>query len=227
MHKILGPRATIESVAVTDNAQASDDIDAALRARGILEHNERLVRYAERTNFRRTGGESYGAVFTVTAMSDRLVRRNVYAKALVIGFGVLGSTLAVCSHVSRYHLLHRWGIRTPRLYGWGSGTIYQAWIAGHPCRPNGNVAVDELARIAATLDFRGARALNFLADLRIDLSGVPYYIDVGSDLGDIKDHLPTCTDYPSRQVLLRMFPEALEAYDTHANLLRNVPGGVT
>lgn len=203
MHQVLWQRAIIEDVPVAGNPEAARGIEIALRAKGVIVDGEELISYRERIPFRRAGAESYGAVFSVTVLAEgRTVRRTVYAKALIAGFGLEGSRSAVAAQVGRLSLLGRWGIRVPRVYGYGDGTIYLAWIAGASFRPGIKARVDELARIAAVLDFRGAGPLDFLADLRIDPSGLPHYIDVGGDLGHIADGQPPKAGCPAWRRLL-------------------------
>ncbi len=202
----------IESVAVVGNPEAARDIETALRAMRIVGDSETLISYRERIPFRRTGGESFGAAFSVTVMAEgREIRRTIFAKAIVAGIGIEGARLVVRTHVRRLALLDSWGIRVPHVYGHGDGTIYQAWIAGHPFRSGPAADVAELARIAAILDGRGASPLDFLSDLRIDLADRPHYVDAGSDLGPIADGLPPRTDRPARKTLLGAFPEARHA----------------
>jgi hypothetical protein len=211
MHTVLWKRAIIESVPVESNPTALHDIETALRSRGIIAADERLIEYRELQDFVRAGGESYGARFRIRAMdrSGQVADRDIYAKAIVTGFGTEGTSKTVAEQVRRLRLLRTWGIRTPRVYGSGPGTIYEEFINGRPFAVEGWWDWEELAGVAATLDFRGARPINFLSDLMVGPGPHFFYVDTGCDLGHIVDGMPPAADAPSRRALLDAFPERL------------------
>ena len=130
--KALGARAIIECVRLEGNPHAVQEVVSALRWYGLLAEGERLLDYVEERDFVRAGGESYGAVFRVEAAgrSDRTSVRKIYAKAIVTGFGPEASETAVRVQIGRFRLLSSWGIRTPRVYGGGRGTIYLEHVEG-------------------------------------------------------------------------------------------------
>lgn len=206
--KVFGERAIIDSVLVRGNYAAFEDLEAALNRLGILSCKERLLVYEEELDFVRKGGDAFGAVFRVES-SDRLSRTRqtrVYAKVVVTGFGEAGTAIAVCSQIQRLRLLSAWGIRTPRVYGRGKGTIYQDFIEGSGPAPSRYP--DELARMAAVLDYHGARTLGFLEHF-IDRGGELYCVDAGCDLGEISDGRPPNEDQPVKRALLEACPGAL------------------
>ena len=216
----LWKRAIIENVPVPGNPKVLEEIEAALIAMGIVGGAEKFLDYFEERPFVRMGGESYGAVFTVKAWDPYVgpVKRTVYAKAIIGGFGEEGTALTVRTQVERLRLLSAWGIRTPRVYGHGNGTIYEEFVAGRALDPVSYADVGELARIAAILDFRGAKPLTFLSDL-LDRDGALYYVDVGCDLGHIADGMPPCAERRALASLLAAVPgrtgEARAAYGRH------------
>jgi hypothetical protein len=109
--------------------------------------------------------------------------------------------------------LHHWGIRTPFVYGYGCGTIYRRYLLGDwqtdlAGLQSGCMIVKkqrrylrQLGHIAATLDLRGAHPLDFVSDLWTDATGRLYYIDSGSDLGDIKRTAPPNAQQPAKKSL--------------------------
>lgn len=202
----LGRTAIIESVPIDGNANLRGGIERALRACGLVEGTEKLLEYREERDFVRMGGESYGAVFMVRVCDDYVgvLERKVYAKAIIGGFGEVGTALTVRNHVERLRLLASWGIRTPRVYGHGKGTIYEEFIEGGTADPRRHT--DDLARIAAILDHRGASPLNYLADV-MDGRGEAVYVDAGFDLGNIVDGMPPNPARPAERTLLDAFPK--------------------
>lgn len=213
---VLGARAIIECVRVAGNPHAEREVESALRWHGLLADDERLLAYAEERDFVRAGGESYGAVFRVESedRSGRTSRRTVYAKAVVTGCGQAATETAVREQVGRLKRLSGWGIRTPRVYGSGRGTIYLEHVEGNPPDPARHL--EELARTAAILDFRGAHPIDFVSDL-VERGGELFYVDAGSDLGHLAEGLPPNADRPARRTLLwavagKERPQAESAY---------------
>lgn len=187
--KLFGDRAIIDCVPVTGNPEAHAHLQEALRRLGILTENERLLSYEEERDFFRADNESCGAVVRVE-YSDRLVRTRtmtIYAKAIVTGFGTEGTDLAMRTQVERLRTLSAWGIRTPRVYGSGKGTIYLEHVEGSA--PDPVLHRKELARIAAILEAHGARPIGFPNGL-VDRGGELFWLDVGSDLGHLPDSRP-------------------------------------
>jgi hypothetical protein len=199
--KVFGERAIIESIQTFGKPAACQELEAALRRFGILSSKEKLLNYEEEREFVRVDSDSFGAVFRVEASDPRgRTRRTwVYAKAIVTGFGEEGTAIAVRSQLEKLRLLSTWGIRTPRVYGSGKGTIYQDYIEG--TEPVPSRAPDELARMAAVLDFHGVRPIGFLHHF-IDRGGELYCVDAGCDLGAISESRPPNSDRPSLKALL-------------------------
>ena len=220
MVQTLWKRAIIEDVPVPGNPKVFEDIRAALTSMGIIGGTEKFLGYFEERPFVRMGGESYGAVFTVRVWDDYIgpLSRTVYAKAIIGGFGEEGTALTVRTQVERLRLLSAWGIRTPRVYGHGKGTIYEEFVVGRALVPSSYADIGELARIAAILDHRGAKPLTFLSDL-LDKDGALYYVDVGCDLGHIAHGMPPCPERHALASLLAAAPgraeEAKAAYEKH------------
>lgn len=224
----FGERAIIDCVRVAGNPEAEKDIEAALRKYRILHGIERLAAYEELRDFARAGGESYGAVFRLayTLGDNPPYERVVYAKAIVTGFGEAASEQAVRIQRARLYRLSSWHIRTPVVYGGGRGTLYLEHIEGHPPDPVRHL--EDIARIAAILDVRGARAVGFLSDL-VERGGELYYVDAGSDLGHLSDDAPPNADRPALRTLLGSVAEAdrrkaQDCYLRHHELLLTAGG---
>lgn len=213
--RIFWKNAIIDSVPIEGNPAAREVVDKALREMHIISADEKLIGYREETEFERRGAESYGTAFTVSIEKPdgRIESRMVYAKAIVNPFPQMRTEL----EVERLRLLESWGIRTPRIYGYGRGTIYQEYLSGDwksllsrlksgaipDCQRS--YYLNEIARIAAILDFRGVYAVDFIRDLWTDGDGRLYYVDAGSDLGEVRESIPPNASRPARQTLVRYF----------------------
>jgi hypothetical protein len=205
---VFGERAIIDCVLVTDNPKAEVELEAALRRLGLISEREALLAYEEVRDFSRMASGSFGAVFRVETKDHRstVQRRTILTKVITTGFGEEGTARAVDAQVKRLHYLSAIGICTPRVYGSGRGTIYQDFIDGAAPAPANYP--DELAQIAARLDFHGARPLNFLDDLVLR-GGELYCVEAGSDFGAITLGLPPNPDQPARRALLDALPGTL------------------
>ncbi len=221
MLQVLGKHAIIGGTPVSGNAGARADVEAALRGCGVIAAGERMLGYREDSAFVRMGGESYGAAFCVTVEGrGGTVERHAYAKAIIAGFGVSQSRKAVVTQVERLRLLVRWGIPTPFVYGHDDGTIYMELLIGRPLAPMAHHDVEGPAAIAAILDARGARPLNFVADLMVLADGTLRYVDVGWDLGEVAEGNDPAADRPALRTLLAAFgpqrsSECAAAYAKH------------
>ena len=228
MLRTLWIRAIIESIPIAGNPSAWKEIESELRAKGIVANDDRLLDYQEERDFIRMGGESYGATFTVRVEGKSgATTRTVYAKAIIGGFGEEATAMVVRAQVERLRLLETWGIRTPHVYGCGKGTIYEEFISGKVPEPAHYPDLEDLARIAAILDCRGARPLNFLADLLEDGGGELRYVDAGCDLGHIEDGMVPRLERPALSTLLaaagERAAEAVSAYERQYQRVKAEP----
>jgi hypothetical protein len=188
-HTVFGERAILDCVQVSGNPDASEHLAYALRSLGILSERETLLAYEELQDFARASGGSYDAVFRLEYADRRGAagRKTIRAKAIVTGFGEEGTAIAVRAQVERLRLLSAWGIRTPRVYGSGKGTIYLEHVEG--ILPDPVRHAKELARIAVILEARRAQVIGFPNGL-VDRGGELFWLDVGSDLGHLPESRP-------------------------------------
>lgn len=196
------------------------EIEQAARRLNIIKPEETFIDYEEFWPWERRGAESYGAAFTVVIATPagKQLRRQVYAKAVVRGFGAEGTALYIANELKRLALLEAYGIPAPHIYGTEQGVIYREYLGGDWKATLGRLLeyslpshfrrqyLDQLARIAAVLDTVGAQVIgHFLRNLWEDEAGKLYLIDGGEDLGHLDSNTPSTPHGRGYLALIQLF----------------------
>jgi hypothetical protein len=189
----------------TGDTQA-ERMQEALMKSNILQSGERLLGISDVTPWHRGGAETYVADSIIELQSKHEERRHVIAKALV-SFGSRPEA-QLASWVKRRTLIAELGIRVPYMYSASRGAIYEEFIESElePTSFTVPKLLEEMAKIAATLDHSGFATIAFLSDLRRRADKL-YYIDFGSDLGEPGQVATSC----ARGLLERKLPEPYKA----------------
>jgi hypothetical protein len=162
-----------------------------LSSKGILS-NEILFSYSDVLQWTRTGGETYAASFEITTEKQR---KLILIKAIV----TITPERSLLDWERRREVLRINGISVSHWYHHSAATIIEDFY------PNTfeKVEFEKLLAIGYKLDQLGFTTLSFLADIRADQNGNPFYVDFGFDLGEPSANGKTC----AKEYFLRQYPE--------------------
>lgn len=185
---------TIEAISAARNDK-NFIREEELRELGIICESERMILTKRLFDFKRVGAESFLSAYHVVIEDDE---NNVSSKFIAQkAITTMGSIDQKSKDIfNRLRCLKREGVKTPHLYGVKNGIIFMEYILDvqdsqvgieiikSPETPSETkeTLVDELVRIAYTLDKLGFKPISFIRDLIFDGKSF-ILVDGGFDLG--------------------------------------------
>jgi hypothetical protein len=159
-------------------------IEESLNRLGLLKTDEKLISYEDDLEWRRGGAETY--ISTGKFQTDKARSIHFIAKSYIT-MGMKPSERCQIL-LDRRKQISQIGIKTPELYGYDKGTIYEEFIpysVDEEIDKLNDQGIKEVIKIGALLDKLGYQCLQFSSDLRFSKDGSEvYYTDFGSDLGE-------------------------------------------
>ena len=172
-----------------------------LVSKNVMEQHDRLISYADRSAWRRGGGETYYTDFQITT-SKKI--SHIVIKSLVTLF----PERSLQDWKRRRNILAENEIPVSNWYWYGEATILEDF---YKYTAKDKVRFESLLQIGFKLDSLGFRSNSFIDDIRADDAGNPYFVDFGFDLGEPSSIRTTfakgylCKIYPSRILEIDMF----------------------
>lgn len=177
-----------------------EGISEWLWSKNIINKDEILMEFSDTTSWSRTGGETYGTSFFIKTVN---ISKQIFIKALV----TTSPEKSIQDWNRRRHILEKNGIPVSNWYWFGSGIIIEDYYEKDAI---GYVNFNTLVSIGFKLDQLGFKSLKFLDDIRSDLSGCPYYVDFGFDLGEPSE----TKKFYAKDYLIKVFNDKTEVINS-------------